>query len=243
MATSVGESQHVTTSDGVTLHCLNPLSDQKKIDSWSKNGTPWTTAIREGQIESRKLVTDHAVIDAVRGRSPKTVFDIGCGEGWLARELTVEGVDVYGVDVVPALVDQARVTGGGRFDVLSYEGITFGKVTAKFGVSVCNLPSSEMRLSRTYLERCLLYSIPAARSSCKRSTQSLGVETNPIRMGREKDPGPDSIAASKIRPRGIFASWRYGSNCIATVASNLWRYENLFIRLPGNQPQSYLLVS
>src|SRR5713101_857460 len=57
---------------------LHPLSDQKIIDSWSKNGTPWTTAIREGRIESRKLVTDQAVIDAVLGRSPKTVFDIVC---------------------------------------------------------------------------------------------------------------------------------------------------------------------
>jgi hypothetical protein len=59
---------------------LNPLSDKKIIDSWSKNGMPWTTAIREGQIESRKLITHHVVIDAVLGRSPKTVFDIGCGE-------------------------------------------------------------------------------------------------------------------------------------------------------------------
>jgi 2-polyprenyl-3-methyl-5-hydroxy-6-metoxy-1,4-benzoquinol methylase len=100
---------------------------------------PWTTAIHEGQIESRKLVTNQAVIDAVLGRSPKTVFDIGCGEGWLIRELSAKGVDVYGVDVVPALVYQARVASGGRFEVLSYEDIACGKVTAKFDACVCNL--------------------------------------------------------------------------------------------------------
>ena len=45
---------------------------------------------------------------------------------------------MYGVDVVPALVDQARVAGGGRFEVLSYEDIACGTVTAKFDVCVCN---------------------------------------------------------------------------------------------------------
>src|SRR5712692_9060890 len=186
---------------------LNPLSDQKIIDSRSKNGTPWTTAIREGQIESRKLVTNQAVIDAVLGRSPKTVFDIGCGEGWLARELIAKDVDVYGVDVVPALVDQARVASGGRFDVLSYEDIACGKVTAKFDVCVCNFALLGNESVTNLLGTMPSLLNPGGSLIVQTIHPVIGCGDQPYQDGWRKDPGSDSVAASKIRRRGIFASW------------------------------------
>jgi hypothetical protein len=62
------------------------LSDKKVIDSWGKNASPWTAAVRERQVESRELVTNRAIIDATLSRSPQAVLDIGCGEGWLSRQ-------------------------------------------------------------------------------------------------------------------------------------------------------------
>jgi hypothetical protein len=44
---------------------IYPLSDQKIIDSWHKNATPWIVAIQDRQIESRNLVTDAAIVSAV----------------------------------------------------------------------------------------------------------------------------------------------------------------------------------
>ena len=44
---------------------IDPLSDAKIIDSWNKNVMPWTTAVRTGQIESRQLSTNQAIVDAV----------------------------------------------------------------------------------------------------------------------------------------------------------------------------------
>jgi hypothetical protein len=38
--------------------------DRNIIDSWGKNASPWTAAVRGGEIESRILVTDQSIVDA-----------------------------------------------------------------------------------------------------------------------------------------------------------------------------------
>ncbi len=116
----------------------NPHSDKKIIDSWNKNAAQWTAAVRGDQIESRTLVTNQAIINTVLAVSQKSVIDIGCGEGWLVRELSVRGLDVLGTDVIPGLIEQARTAGGGRFEILSYEDMAAGKLNEKFDTAVCN---------------------------------------------------------------------------------------------------------
>lgn len=117
---------------------MDPLSDEKVIDSWRKNAAPWTTAVREQQIESRRLVTDAAIVDAVVSVAPRTALDLGFGEGWLSRALTERGIRMTGVDVVPELVERARQLGGGEFHVMSYEAIAAGGLTATFDAVVAN---------------------------------------------------------------------------------------------------------
>jgi SAM-dependent methyltransferase len=112
------------------------LSDVKIVDSWSKNADQWTTAVRGGEIESRTMVTNQAIIDAVRSRAPATAIDIGCGEGWLVRALS--GIRMTGVDVVPGLIDKARGAGGGDFRVLSYEQIADGQLGISADAAICN---------------------------------------------------------------------------------------------------------
>lgn len=112
------------------------LSDAKIVDSWSKNTMPWTTAVRGGEIESRMLVTNQAIVDAVRSRAPASAIDIGCGEGWLVRALA--GIRMTGVDVVPGLIEQAHGSGGGDFRVLSYEQIADGQLGMQFDAAICN---------------------------------------------------------------------------------------------------------
>ena len=112
--------------------------DLELIDSWHKNAAPWIVAIEEQQIESRKLVTERAIIDAVVSQNGRKVLDLGCGEGWLSRQLTALGMDVLGTDIIPALINRARRNGSQRFELLSYEEIAGGKLAEKFDVVVAN---------------------------------------------------------------------------------------------------------
>lgn len=116
-----------------------PHSDAQVVASWHDNASPWSAAVRNGEIESRRLVTDAAIVDAVMRRAPRTALDIGCGEGWLSRALTDRGVEVIGIDVVPALVDSARAAHPtGDYRVVSYEDVARGALDVTVDLAVAN---------------------------------------------------------------------------------------------------------
>ena len=116
----------------------NEFSDEQVVEAWQANAAPWTDAVRGRKIESRNLVTDSAILDAVTSVNPQTVLDIGCGEGWLARALADRGIKSIGVDVVPELIEKAISLGGGDFRVASYEEIGNGKLDVKVDACIAN---------------------------------------------------------------------------------------------------------
>ncbi|HEX4931562.1 MAG TPA: methyltransferase domain-containing protein, partial [Gemmatimonadaceae bacterium] len=123
------------------------MSDSHILHSWHANAAPWTAAVREQQIESRRLVTDRAVLDAIAAACPTPhggrALDIGCGEGWLSRAMAGLGFRVTGVDAVPSLVEAARAAdAGGDYRVLTYEAIAEGALDGEppppFALAVAN---------------------------------------------------------------------------------------------------------
>lgn len=118
---------------------MDKFSDDSIIKSWAKNASPWVTAVQKQQIESRKLVTDHAIINTIAALpSVNSVLDIGCGEGWLCRKLSTMGFNVMGIDATPALINNARKHDNGRYEVLAYEDVSSHTVSSTFDVAVCN---------------------------------------------------------------------------------------------------------
>lgn len=117
---------------------MGELSDEAILEAWRENAAPWIEAVRGGSIESRRLVTDHAVVAAIRRLQPATLLDVGCGEGWLARALAPQGVRVHGIDAVHELVAAARLAGGGSFECMSYEAFAAGAPVPPVDAAVCN---------------------------------------------------------------------------------------------------------
>lgn len=113
-------------------------TDAEVLASWQRNATPWIAAVRGGEIASRRLVTDAAVLDAVLACTPRSVIDLGCGEGWLALALASRGVAVTGVDAVPELVESARAAGLADCRLLTYEQVAQGALHCRADAVVCN---------------------------------------------------------------------------------------------------------
>jgi len=120
------------------------FDDKMIIQSWHTNAKAWIDAIQNQGIESRNIVTNGAIVDAVMERKPSTVLDVGCGEGWLSRTLiarnfAASGLDVTGVDVVPELIENAKQFGSGMFYVYPYEKLAKEKIfNNKFDAVICN---------------------------------------------------------------------------------------------------------
>lgn len=104
-------------------------TEQSILDSWQVNAAPWSKAIADKAIESRQLVTNAAIVQAITQLQPASVLDLGCGEGWLSRALKAElpKANIKGVDAIPALIDAAKnLSTAIDYAVASYQDIIAG---------------------------------------------------------------------------------------------------------------------
>lgn len=109
---------------------------------WETNAALWVAAVRGKRIPSRIAGTDQAIVEAVRRHDPKSVLDMGCGEGWLVRRLTAEpGCRATGIDGSAALIAAARAADpAGCYRVLDYENIAAApdRLPGSYDVAVFN---------------------------------------------------------------------------------------------------------
>ncbi len=121
---------------------VNESAPEQRIRrSWARNAAVWTEVVRAQGIASRREATNQAMLDTVCAAAPRRVLDIGCGEGWLMRRLSADGVDCVGIDAEPALIHAAQAQGGGVFEVCAYQELrawAAHSAQAPFDVWVCN---------------------------------------------------------------------------------------------------------
>jgi len=87
-------------ADGRTMN-IEPLSDGKIMLPGSGTLRPGRMRYVAAKSRAGRLVTDRAILDAVLACRPRTVMDLGGGEGWLALALQQNGIEVTAVDAVP----------------------------------------------------------------------------------------------------------------------------------------------
>lgn len=109
------------------------------ISSWEKNASEWIKVIQDNQIPSRKF-TNKAILETVASLDCKKLADIGCGEGWLTREISKMGCQAVGFDAIEDLILEAKKKHLGNYHVLTFEDIIEGKPIpdAPFDVAVFN---------------------------------------------------------------------------------------------------------
>ena len=131
------------------------------LDTWQQNAKPWINAIANNEIESRALVTNAAIVNAVLSLHPKSVWDVGCGEGWLSRAIQQHGITTYGTDAIPELIAAADAKAG-YYYTATYQQIIDGsfKPPQKFEAMVFNFSLFGNEIVTDLLQAMRRYLLP-----------------------------------------------------------------------------------
>ncbi|MGB0696946.1 MAG: class I SAM-dependent methyltransferase [Rhodospirillaceae bacterium] len=92
---------------------------------WTENAPAWIDIVRSQKVPSRRLGTDAAILNAAKALQPKSVLDMGCGEGWLCRALADDPArQRIGIDVSAPLIEAAQTADpAGRYCVAPFAGL------------------------------------------------------------------------------------------------------------------------
>lgn len=121
------------------------------LASWNANAQAWVATIENEELESRNSATNNAVVQAIKKWAQPPVIDIGCGEGWLTKQMRTQGLEAYGVDAVAALIDHAKADGNNCFFTVTYRQLSLQQIkfptqakTAVINFALIDKDDSEM---------------------------------------------------------------------------------------------------
>mgnify|MGYP005748468065 CR=1 FL=1 len=118
--------------------------EQAILKSWDTNAKAWTQAVRNREIESRNRVTNQAIVDAILAQDFQYMLDVGCGEGWLIREIAstrpgAKSDDYVGIDGSEDLIRQAQeLDKEHTYLNQTYQALNIDSLQRKFDLIACN---------------------------------------------------------------------------------------------------------
>lgn len=118
--------------------------EQAILKSWDTNADAWTQAVRNREIESRNRVTNQAIINAILAQNFQSMLDVGCGEGWLIREIantrpSATLGDYVGIDGSEDLIRHAqKLDPQNTYLNLTYQTLNTKTLPRRFDLIVCN---------------------------------------------------------------------------------------------------------
>jgi len=115
----------------------------KHTTSWGKVASWYDDYLGNEGTYQAQVILPHLmrVLSLQKGQR---VLDLGCGQGYFARECAKTGAQVVGADISPELIAQAQKQGGGvEYHVASADQLAFAK-NHSFDVVVCVLALQNM---------------------------------------------------------------------------------------------------
>ncbi len=77
-------------------------------NGWEASAAAWIASVGEDGDFGRRYVLDPVMVRLALASRPKTMLDVGCGEGRFCRMLAKHGVAATGIDPTRALIAEAR---------------------------------------------------------------------------------------------------------------------------------------
>jgi 2-polyprenyl-3-methyl-5-hydroxy-6-metoxy-1,4-benzoquinol methylase len=94
-------------------------------------------------------VTNAAVLKLVQSYQPRSILDLGCGEGWISNQLDLVKTKYLGLDGASSLIEIAKAKSKARFEVVSFPSIEQGiwKAGEKLQIILSNFALFEEKIS------------------------------------------------------------------------------------------------
>lgn len=112
--------------------------ERRVVDCWHDSASHWQQLLSHHRLASR-AITNPAIEQAILSYQPGTLLDVGCGEGWLARQMAAQGIRVTATDAVATLVENARSQDPkSRYHCLEYAALPGPLNGQQYDLAVCN---------------------------------------------------------------------------------------------------------
>lgn len=128
------------------LEKINFNFNDKKATSWGKVANWYNNLLEEGEDTYQEKLIKPNLLRLLNVKAGEQVLDVGCGQGYFARELAKLGARVLGIDVGNELIKIAKEKSGSNetFLVLSAENMK-GIQDNKYDAAICILALQNMK--------------------------------------------------------------------------------------------------